>query len=163
MKQFFKRHAREFAFSGVILLCILLIGATLVLLLRYSDGLDDQAVSRVENYSLDTTNLLTQRIDVINQKVHHAAERMAGCTDSRSLAATVDEILSISDYASVVDVRFFKGDTEYNAEVFPYDFDEAEAVLSAVKQGKSGVIGVVYDREHNTQAIAFSSTLAAQE
>ena len=159
MKVFLKKHAREFAFASIILLCILLIGATLVLLVRYSGGLEEQAVSRVENYSADTTTLLTQKIDAMNQKVHHAAERMATCEDSAALASTIQEILLISDYSNVVDVRFFKEDTEYNVYALPYDFKESEKVLSSVGKEGNGVIGVVYDFEHNMQTIAFYATL----
>ena len=159
MKQFFKRHAREIAFSGIALLCILLIGATLILLFRYSGGLEEQAVSRVENYSADTTTLLSQKIDSMNQKVHHAAERMASCTDISSLSATIQEILLISDYSSVIDLRFFKGDTEYNKNALPYDFDESDDVISAVGREGNGVVGVVYDVEHNVQSVVFYATL----
>ena len=159
MKLFLKRHGREFALAGIVLLCILLIGATLVLLLRYSGGLEEQAVSRVENYSSDTTTLLTQKIDTMNQKVHHAAERMASCTDIPTLAATIQEILLISDYSEVLDVRFFKGDVEYNAYALPYDFDESEAVVSAVGKKGNGVVGVVHDSDKNMQTVVFYATI----
>lgn len=159
MRHFLKKHSREMAFASAVLLCILLIGATFVLLYRYSGGLEEQAVSRVENYSADTTTLLTQKIDTMNLKVHHAAERMATCADTQTLAATIDEILLISDYSNVKDLRFFKGDTEYDSNALPHDFDEDEAVLEAVGREGHGVIGVVYDYEHNMQAVAFYATL----
>ena len=159
MKSFFKKHAKEIAFSGIAILCVLLIVATLVLLARYSGGLEEQAVSRVENYSSDTTTILTQKIDTMNQKVHPAAERMATCTDTDTLALTIEEIMGISDYSNVVDIRFFKGDTEYNIYALPYDFDESEEVTSVVGKEGNGVIGVVYDHEHNIQTIAFYATI----
>ena len=158
MKEFFKRHAGIFALSVIILLCVLLIGVTLILLSQYSQNLEEQAVSRVENYSTDTTVLLSQRIDLMNQKVHHAAERMAACTDEQSLASTIQEILLISDYSVLIDLRFFKGETEYNKNVLPYAFDEAAEVRAAVGREGHGVVGVVYDYEHNTQALAFYVT-----
>ena len=93
MKDFFKKNSRAIMFTGVIMLCVLLLCMMLVLLLRYSEGIEDQAVSRVENYSTDTAILLTKKIDTINKNVHHAAERMSGCSDTPSLAAMVQEIL----------------------------------------------------------------------
>ena len=158
MKQFFKKHAREFAFAAIILLCILLIGATVVLLLRYSGGLEEQAVSRVENYSAETTTLLTQTIDTMNQKVHHAAERLAACKDFAALAATTEEILLISDYKDVMDVRFYKADMIYNQRMYAYDFRESEAVYDVVGKEGHGLLGKVYDFEDNVQAIAFWAT-----
>ena len=147
------------ALSGIILFCVFLIGATLILLSQYSNSLEDQAVSRVENYSTDTTILLSQQIDSMNQKVHHAAERMATCTDVQTLASTIQDILLISDYSSVIDLRFFKGDTEYNEHALPYAFDEADAVKSFVGREGHGVVGVVYDYEHNVQALVFYVTV----
>lgn len=159
MKQFFKKNAPIIALSGVIILCIFLIGATLILLSQYSEDLEEQAVSRVENYSIDTTALLSQKIDSMNQKVHHAAERMATCTDVQSLASTIQEIISISDYSNVIDLRFFKGNTEYNKNALPYEFDESDELKAFVGREGHGVVGVVYDYEHNTQALAFYVTL----
>ena len=159
MKPFFRKHGKDMVFVCVFLLCVVLIGAMAVLLIRYSDNLEEQAVSRVENYSVDTTTLLTQRIDNINQKVHHAAERMAACSDRAALAATIQEIMHISDYEDVTDLRFFKGDTEYNIYALPYDFNESEEVRSAVGREGNGVIGVVYDFEHNMQSVAFYATV----
>lgn len=159
MKEFFKRHAGIFALSVIILLCVFLIGVTLILLSQYSQGLEEQAVSRVENYSADTTALLSQRIDSMNQKVHHAAERMAACTDEQSLASTIQEILLISDYSGLIDLRFFKGDTEYNKNVLPYTVNEPNEIKEAIGREGHGVVGVVYDYEHNTQALAFYVTL----
>ena len=159
MKLFFKRHGREIALAGIILLCVLLIGATLVLLTRYSGGLEEQAVSRVENYSSDTTTLLTQRIDSMNQKVHHAAERMATCKDTPSLAATIQEILLISDYSEVEDVRFYKGEQSYNVYALPYDFRESDLISSAVGKKGNGILGVVNDSEINMQTVVFYATI----
>lgn len=159
MKQFFKKYGGIIALSGIILLCVFLIGATLVLLSQYSGGLEEQAVSRVEHYSQDTTALLSQKVDLMNQKIHHAAERMASATDTQSLAATIGEILLLSDYSGVIDLRFFKGDTEYNRNALPYEFDEAAEVKAAVGREGNGVVGVIYDHDHNTQALAFYVTL----
>lgn len=152
---FFKKNSRALLFTGVILLCILLICMMLVLLLRYSEGIEDQAVSRVENYSSDTAILLTQKIDTISRNVHHAAERISGCSNTSALALMVQEILKVSDYSSVVDVRFFKGNTEYNLYGFPQEFDEAEEVRAVAGKKGAGVAGIVYDYEHNLQTVAF--------
>lgn len=163
MKTFFKKHAKETLFATIVLLCTLLIGATLVLLLRYSVGLEEQAESRVENYSADTTTILTKKIDTMDQKVHHAVERMASCTEAGELSATIQEILTLSDYSNVIDIRFFKGDTEYNKYAFPYDFREPEQILSAVRKDGHGMIGMVYDQENGMQTIAFYGTLENHE
>lgn len=159
MKTFLKKHVKEIASACIVLLCILLIGATVVLLIRYSGGLEEQAVSRVENYSMDTTALLSQKINTMNQKVHHAAERMATCKDPSSLAATIGEIRLISDYSNVIDIRFFKGDTEYNVYALPQTFQESKDVLDAVGREGHGMIGTVYDYENSIQSIAFYATL----
>ena len=159
MRNFFKKHTKEIVFACVILLCVLLIGVTVVLLFRYSGGLEEQAISRVENYSADTTTLLTQKVDSINQKVHHAAERLEACDSYPIVSQTIQEILLISDYSNVVDVRFFKGDTEYNTHAFPYEYEESEKVISAVGQKGHGLIDVVYDYSHNMQTIVFYATL----
>jgi hypothetical protein len=163
MKEFFKKNSRAIMFTGVIMLCVLLICMMFVLLLRYSEGIEDQAVSRVENYSSDTAILLTKRIDIINKNVHHAAERMSNCSDTQSLAAMVQEILRVSDYSGVVDIRFFKGDKEYNLYGLPYDFNEAEEILAVAGKEGNGVVGVVYDYEHNLQTIAFYADVENSE
>ena len=59
MKPFFRKHGKDMVFVCVFLLCVVLIGAMAVLLIRYSDNLEEQAVSRVENYSVDTTTQIT--------------------------------------------------------------------------------------------------------
>ena len=159
MRRFFEKYGKQIIWWSVVLLCIILISATLILLLRYSYGLEEQAVSRVENYSADTTTLLTRKIDITNQKVHHAAERMASCTTQAELAFTIQEILEVSDYENLIDLRFFKGGTEYNSYAYPYEFNESDEVKAAVGRKGNGVIGVVYDYENNVQTIAFYATL----
>ena len=159
MRTFLKKHAREIAVVCIVLLCIFLIGATVILLVRYSGALEEQALSRVENYSMDTTTLLTQKINSMNEKVHHATERMQSCQDIPTLASTIAEILLISDYSEVIDVRFFKGDTEYNSYALPQEFKESQEVLDAVGRAGHGTIGTVYDFENHVQTIAFYVTL----
>ena len=163
MKSFFKKYIHGAIFSSVIVLCVFLIGAAVILLDEYSKGLEEQAKSRVESYAIDTTYLLDGRLDEINRKVHHMAERISLCESQENLIETLEEIKTLSDYADVISMRYFCDGVEYNDRGFEFDYPEAEKVIDSSRLSGTGCMGIIYDREFSTQAIAFYSSVENSE
>lgn len=163
MKSFFKKYTQGLIFSAVIILCVFLIGAAVLLLSEYTVGLEEQARSKVESYAIDTKYLLDGRLDEINRKVHHMAERLALCKSEQELTDTLKEIKSISDYSDVISMRYFKDGIEYNDRGFEFDYPESNEVLEASKLSGVGCVGIGYDREFSTQAFVFYSSVEESE
>ncbi len=163
MIKFLRKYNREVVFSAVIIMCVFLICAALVLINAYSDDLDEQAKTRVESYSADTTYRLNQRIEAYNLRTNHIAELLAKCQSRDDVIDTFIDVRALPEYSDAIAVRFFNDGVEYDSYGGHFLGVESERVLETV--GKTGTfsLGIIYDRDSNTRAAAFYSSVEGNE
>lgn len=152
LRDFFQKNNKEIVFVIVIVLCLILILSTTALLNGYSDSLDEQARTKVALYASDTSRVLAEHLTSLAGTAREVAHRAATYTDEREL---VDYFRQVDDnvdyYGDVEDIRIFKKDgeqyLEYEADGYPFEGSESEAVLSLVGQEKVACTGVAYDHD----------------
>ncbi len=164
MIKFFRKNAKEIIFSAVIVLCAALIVAAFVLLKEYSDTLDEQARTRVENYASDTNYILQEQMSVYNRQANHISERVAKCTSRQEVALVIREAMELPEYESAVGIRFFNNGEEFHeyADVIP-EGKSSDAIREVIGRTGNFCIGLVDDKWTTMRAIAFYASVADNE
>ena len=128
-KNFFKEHYSVFGYSAIIVICVFLMFSAVLLAGQHSASLEEQAVTRVEGYSHDTSEILTRKIDSLTSAATYICEDIAVCRTEREIRAVFNNASSRAGMESLLFIRFFYDGTEFTAEGSPYTLREADAIL----------------------------------
>ena len=146
--------------SLVLVLIVLISGAliagSLLMLLTYSQSIEEEAEYVGLRYSGETANHLKVAVDAYEDKAENLALRaLRGEVRSQEEFGANLRHLGVEEH-SLMFTRYFKGDTEYGVNGEPFSRSmEAKEVLALVDEGVRGCAGVISDRENSISAVAF--------
>ncbi|MBQ2308835.1 MAG: EAL domain-containing protein [Clostridia bacterium] len=162
-KNFFKEHYSVFGYSAIIVICVFLMFSAVLLAGQHSASLEEQAVTRVEGYSHDTSEILTRKIDSLTSAATYICEDIAVCRTEREIRAVFNNASSRAGMESLLFIRFFYEGTEFTAEGSPYTLREADAILALVDKQQEVCATVVSDDATNQLVLAVYAPIKDSE
>lgn len=157
------QHSREIGYAAIIVVCIFLVISAVLLSSEHSKSLEEQAVSRVEGYSHNTSEILVRNIDALKKSVVYICEDLANCSTDREVTAIFNTARERSGVEDLICIRFFKDGVEYTQYGMPYLFREADAIIKLVGTDTDVRANVIYDDEHNQLELAVYSNIEDSE
>ena len=118
MKKLLK-HSRELGYAAIIVVCVFLVISAVLLSSEHSKSLEEQAVSRVEGYSHNTSEILIRNIDALKKSVVYVCEDLANCSTQREVTAIFNTAKERSGIEDLICIRFFKDGVEYTSLGIP--------------------------------------------
>ena len=100
------QHSREIGYAAIIVVCIFLVISAVLLSSEHSKSLEEQAVSRVEGYSHDTSEILVRNIDALKKSVVYICEDLANCSTDREVTAIFNTARERSGVEDLICIRF---------------------------------------------------------
>lgn len=162
-KNFFKEHYSVFGYSAIIVICVLLIISAVLLAGQHSASLEEQAVTRVEGYSNDTSNILTRNIDSLTRGAAYICEDIENCRTEREVRSAFSNAKNRAGMESLLFIRFFQDGVEFTEEGSPYMYREADAILALVGTQETVCANVISDDYTNQLVLAVYAPVAESE
>ncbi len=143
----------------IVLVSGALIAGSLLMLLTYSQSIEEEASYVGMRYSGETANHLKVAVDEYEERAENLARNvMRGSVSTSTEFGANLRHLGVDD-SDLMFARYFKDGTEYSVSGVVYSA-EAKEVLALVEQGVRACAGVISDREHSVSAVAFCVPLS---
>lgn len=155
MKKFFSKYGKDVAFSGIIILCIVMICCMILLVDEYSNVLEEQSVAKISSYADDTSNLIQQTMFDLEKQASIIAERISVSKSHEDISVNIAKLSSDPAFSDVGLIRFFHDGVEYNSTGFEFAYQESREVLELVGSEKTMSSGLVHDLDTNMSLVAF--------
>lgn len=155
-----QRKVNTFVLLLVIIFSVVLLVATVLVYTNYLDEIRSQASVRADLLTADDIRLLDAEIAEGISLAKQAANKLNGISTKENVSAVLREIRSDSTFDRVAFCRFFSEGTEFGqfGTVYPL---ERESVKRMSGTNVARCVGLVPDREWNTNTIAFYAPVSS--